>query len=518
MAAWPPTTGPGSDARPRLPGARHLLPAGAATARPAGARPASVHRRRAGPVRRHTAPAGRPAPPPGRPARHDRFGVAAVAGELALAAYSTDVGFAPVRRLLQARETTAAESLRRRRLAGPAVTGSCARSCPAYSPRTSSPPPAGSSTWCGAARPRHRRRSGRRYGERSAAQLAARLPADTLRPVPRSRRWHRTCSVRRAAGACARRRGGHRSGDRGETTAQLEDSAAARARDLLPRGIRTTSRRTHPAARRCRRPDDRQLRRTHRDRPVDSSDGWSLISTSVLGPTGCDGGTPPDESELRPRLLLRCTGVPTDAWEHIDTTVVREALPAAPPPLGDLRKPVDLGEGLFVAGDHLDTPSTQGAMASGTRAWLAPSCGISAGPADLRADGRWPTGSGRPRRRSPLSVGPAPTVPKVPTDQIPVIDSHEAAAPPEWALLQRDLLAASERAALEFVDRYARPDGTLPWRESWPGMDGSGRPVRGVPGDADAVPARRAYRTPHPRPAPAWDVVTLAVDEVPNPL
>nr|MBA2554297.1 amine oxidase [Geodermatophilaceae bacterium] len=46
---------------------------------------------------------------------------------------------------------------------------------------------------------------------------------------------------------------------------------------------------------------------------------------------------------------------------------VRQALPAAVPPLGNLREPVSLGDGLYAAGDHRDTPSLQGAMASGAR-------------------------------------------------------------------------------------------------------------------------------------------------------
>src|ERR1041385_6497222 len=45
--------------------------------------------------------------------------------------------------------------------------------------------------------------------------------------------------------------------------------------------------------------------------------------------------------------------------------------------------------------------------------------------------------------------------------------------PPEWALWERRLLDDMARAAREFVRRYTRPDGTLVWRESWPGMDGS---------------------------------------------
>lgn len=56
------------------------------------------------------------------------------------------------------------------------------------------------------------------------------------------------------------------------------------------------------------------------------------------------------------------------------------ALPAAPPPLGDLRRPVDLGDGRYVAGDHRDTPSLQGAMASGARAARALLAGL--GPAE----------------------------------------------------------------------------------------------------------------------------------------
>ena len=47
------------------------------------------------------------------------------------------------------------------------------------------------------------------------------------------------------------------------------------------------------------------------------------------------------------------------------------------------------------------------------------------------------------------------------------------APPPGWALWERYLLDRLHVAALEFVDRYTRPDGTLIWRDQWPGMDGS---------------------------------------------
>jgi hypothetical protein len=94
-----------------------------------------------------------------------------------------------------------------------------------------------------------------------------------------------------------------------------------------------------------------------------SGDGRALVATSLVGSAASDV----DEAVVR-RRLARLYGVPTDSWAHVRTVTVPDALPAAPPPLGDLRRPVDLGGGLFVAGDHRDTPSVQGAMASGTRA------------------------------------------------------------------------------------------------------------------------------------------------------
>lgn len=50
---------------------------------------------------------------------------------------------------------------------------------------------------------------------------------------------------------------------------------------------------------------------------------------------------------------------------------------------------------------------------------------------------------------------------------------ERAAPPPEWALWQRHLLREYWPAANEFVKRYTRADGTLIWKEKWPGMDGS---------------------------------------------
>lgn len=87
--------------------------------------------------------------------------------------------------------------------------------------------------------------------------------------------------------------------------------------------------------------------------------GRHLVSSTVLG----DGL---DERVVR-RHLATIYGVPTDRWEHVRTYAIPQALPAMLPPL-DLRKPVALGDGLFVAGDWRDTSSIQGAMVSGRRA------------------------------------------------------------------------------------------------------------------------------------------------------
>ncbi|MBN2477313.1 MAG: hypothetical protein JXB62_22095 [Pirellulales bacterium] len=53
------------------------------------------------------------------------------------------------------------------------------------------------------------------------------------------------------------------------------------------------------------------------------------------------------------------------------------------------------------------------------------------------------------------------------------IEIATPATPPDWAIWQRRLLRRLHPAALEFVEKYTRPDGTLIWRDRWPGMDGS---------------------------------------------
>ncbi|MEU8296992.1 NAD(P)/FAD-dependent oxidoreductase [Micromonospora sp. NPDC048909] len=95
--------------------------------------------------------------------------------------------------------------------------------------------------------------------------------------------------------------------------------------------------------------------------PTYAPTGRHLVATSVVGPT------PPPEPTVRAELA-RLYGRSTADWTHLTTVRVPDALPAAPPNQGRLRKPVALGDGLFVAGDHRASPSIQGALASGWRA------------------------------------------------------------------------------------------------------------------------------------------------------
>jgi predicted NAD/FAD-dependent oxidoreductase len=92
--------------------------------------------------------------------------------------------------------------------------------------------------------------------------------------------------------------------------------------------------------------------------PRYSPDGRALVASSTLAPT--------TEAAVREEIA-RAHGVLAAELEHLTSVTVDGAQPAALPPL-DLRRPVALGGGLFVCGDHRDTPSIQGAMASGARA------------------------------------------------------------------------------------------------------------------------------------------------------
>lgn len=93
--------------------------------------------------------------------------------------------------------------------------------------------------------------------------------------------------------------------------------------------------------------------------------GGALIASTVLG-TATDADT---QAAVR-RQSAELYGLDPAAsrdWDDVRCYVIPGALPVMPPPLA-LCQPVDLGDGLFVAGDHRDTASFQGALVSGRRA------------------------------------------------------------------------------------------------------------------------------------------------------
>ncbi|WP_432476699.1 FAD-dependent oxidoreductase [Nocardioides sp. GXQ0305] len=89
-------------------------------------------------------------------------------------------------------------------------------------------------------------------------------------------------------------------------------------------------------------------------------DGQALVAATAVG-------SHRDLAEVARAHAGRLYGVDPSRWELIRTDVIDGALPAHPPGQ-PLARRVDLGDGLFVAGDHRDTPSIQGALVSGRRA------------------------------------------------------------------------------------------------------------------------------------------------------
>jgi hypothetical protein len=93
--------------------------------------------------------------------------------------------------------------------------------------------------------------------------------------------------------------------------------------------------------------------------------GQVLISSSALG---SHESKEDDERARKHAGLLH--EVSPDDWRQVAKFVIPNALPAKPAPL-DLRADVRLGAGRYVAGDHRDTPSIQGALVSGRRSAAA---------------------------------------------------------------------------------------------------------------------------------------------------
>ncbi|MEO5983166.1 MAG: FAD-dependent oxidoreductase [Pedococcus sp.] len=88
--------------------------------------------------------------------------------------------------------------------------------------------------------------------------------------------------------------------------------------------------------------------------------GRRLVQATTLA-------TAPDDEQLVRREVGRLWSTSAERWDLLVRHDVGAALPSLPAPLC-VRRTVALGEGRFVAGDHRDTSSIQGAMVSGRRA------------------------------------------------------------------------------------------------------------------------------------------------------
>ncbi len=58
-------------------------------------------------------------------------------------------------------------------------------------------------------------------------------------------------------------------------------------------------------------------------------------------------------------------------------------------------------------------------------------------------------------------------------NQLKTVPIRTTGVPPEWAYWERQVLDRLAPAARAFARKYTRPDGTIIWRDEWPGMDGS---------------------------------------------
>jgi phytoene dehydrogenase-like protein len=93
---------------------------------------------------------------------------------------------------------------------------------------------------------------------------------------------------------------------------------------------------------------------------------YAPAGTALLAATAV-GHHPGSAARKRAQqVVARSLGVGSQELTALTSYPIAHALPAAVPPFS-LRQPVDVGEGMFVVGDHRDTPSIQGALVSGRR-------------------------------------------------------------------------------------------------------------------------------------------------------
>ena len=108
--------------------------------------------------------------------------------------------------------------------------------------------------------------------------------------------------------------------------------------------------------------------------PAYAPAGRALIAAAVPGP---DALSPMLEERVRIQLA-RWFDCAREDLEPLRTDVIVHGQPLQNPPLHP-RQRVDLGEGIFVCGDHRDTASLQGAMFSGERTARAVRSRLSSG-------------------------------------------------------------------------------------------------------------------------------------------
>ena len=116
--------------------------------------------------------------------------------------------------------------------------------------------------------------------------------------------------------------------------------------------------------------------------PTNRSGRSELVATTVLGTLGERAGTRAPEvlRGIRAEAGHVLGVAPQTLGPEIAVHEVVDALPRRSLPLRT-RRPVDLGDGRFVVGDHRDTPSIQGALVSGRRGATAVLAHLGLGPA-----------------------------------------------------------------------------------------------------------------------------------------
>jgi protoporphyrinogen oxidase len=94
-------------------------------------------------------------------------------------------------------------------------------------------------------------------------------------------------------------------------------------------------------------------------------DGRALVAAACPGAEAFEMDPTTLEAEVR-QQLRGWWGTQVDAWTHLRTHVIAHGQPDSRPPFRPKQRQA-LGDGLFVCGDHRDTPSIQGALFSGRR-------------------------------------------------------------------------------------------------------------------------------------------------------